>query len=336
MTNPVLIEVTRGPLLESWHRGAVAVASASGAMALQLGDVVQPIYPRSSIKALQALPLIETGAADHFGYGAQEIALACASHAGTERHTRLAAAMLERIGLKEEALGCGAHAPLGGAAAQALNERHREPTQLHNNCSGKHAGMLATAVHLGEPTAGYWEVDHPVQQRVLDVLVDMSGVALGPEVQGFDGCSVPNWAMPISALARMFARFVTGNGLAPERRIAVERILAACWEHPELIAGRGCADTVIMRELPGQVFMKTGAEGVYCGAFPELGLGFALKIDDGTKRAAAGATMALVERLYPAALGLMNRKSIKTWRGGEVGTIHSSEVFEDALGGLKS
>ncbi|MFA9550802.1 MAG: asparaginase [Hyphomicrobium sp.] len=336
MANPVLIEVTRGPLVESWHRGAIAVASASGTMALQLGDVAQPIYPRSSIKALQALPMIETGAADRFGYGSQEIALACASHTGTESHTRLAAAMLERIGLKEQALGCGAHMPLGGAAAKALHESHREPTQFHNNCSGKHAGMLATAVHLGETTDGYWEVDHPVQQRVLDVLVDMSGVALGPEVLGFDGCSVPNWAMPLSALARLFARFVTGEGLAPERWVAVQRILAACWEHPELIAGRGCADTVVMGELPGQVFMKTGAEGVYCGGFAELGLGFALKIDDGAKRAAAGATMALVEKVYPAAIGLMNRSSLKTWRGVEVGTIRSSTQLEDALGGLKS
>ena len=336
MVNPILIEVTRGPLVESWHRGAIAVANASGAMALQLGDVVQPIYPRSSIKALQALPLIETGAADHFGFGAQEIALACASHTGTERHTRLVAAMLERIGLNEEALGCGPHMPLGGAAAKALNESHRKPTQLHNNCSGKHAGMLATALYLGEPTAGYWQVDHPVQQRILHVLVEMSGVALGPEVTGFDGCSVPNWAMPLSTLARMFARFATGNGLAPERRIAVERILAACWEYPELIAGKGCTDTIVMRELPGRVFLKTGAEGVYCGAFPELGLGFALKIDDGTKRAAAGATMALVERHYPLGLGLMNRKSTKTWRGIEVGTIRSSAAFEDALAGLKT
>ncbi len=335
MANPILIEVTRGPLLESWHRGAVAVASASGAIALQLGDVVQPIYPRSAIKALQALPLIESGAADRFGFGAQEIALTCGSHTGTDRHTRLAAAMLERIGLAEEALECGAHVPLGGAAAKALNKSHREPTQLHNNCSGKHAGMLATAIHLDEPTADYWELDHPVQQRIKDVLVDMSGVALGPEVQGFDGCSVPNWAMPLSALARMFARFATGDGLAPERRIAVERILAACWEYPELIAGKGCADTVVMRELPGQVFMKTGAEGVYCGAFPELGLGFALKIDDGAKRAAAGAAMALVERFYPAAIGLMQRSSIKTWHGVEVGTIRSSAAFKDALGGLK-
>lgn len=335
MANPILIEVTRGPLVESWHRGAVAIASPSGALALQLGDIERAVYPRSAIKALQALPLVETGTADRFGFGPAEIALACGSHAGTERHTALAAAMLARAGLTPDALGCGAHPPLGAAAAKALIEKGCEPTQLHNNCSGKHAGMLATAVHLAEPTEGYCAPGHPVQQRIHRALAEISGVPLGPDVEGLDGCSVPNWAMPLCVLARTFARMVTGEGLAPARRQAVARILEACWENPELVAGRGRADTVVMRALPRQVFMKTGAEGVYCGAFPELKLGFALKIDDGAKRAAAGAAMALVERLYPAARGLMPYGPIKTWRGVEVGAIRSSPGFEAALAGLK-
>jgi L-asparaginase II len=335
MANPILIEATRGPLVESWHRGAIAVAAPSGALALQLGDVERPVYPRSAVKALQALPLIESGAADRFGFGAAEIALACGSHAGTERHTQLALSMLERAGLSPDALGCGAHPPLGASAAAALIAEGCEPTQLHNNCSGKHAGMLATAVHLREPTAAYWEPAHPVQQRIQRVLEEMSGLPLGPDVQGIDGCSVPNWAMPLVVLARTFARLATGEGYSPERRQAVARILKACWEQPELVAGRGRADTVVMRALPGQVFMKTGAEGVYCGAFPELGLGFALKIDDGAKRASAGAAIALVERFYPTARGLMPLGAIKTWRGVEVGAIRSSAAFEAALAGLK-
>ena len=335
MANPVLIEVTRGPLVESWHRGAVAVAAPSGALALGLGDVERPVYPRSAIKALQALPLVETGAADRFGFGAAEIALACGSHAGTERQAALAASMLQRAGLTADALHCGAHAPLGASAANALITRGEAPTQLHNNCSGKHAGMLATAVHLDEPVAGYWEPGHNVQQRIQRALAEMSGVALGADVQGIDGCSVPNWAMPLSVLARTFARLATGQGLALERRQALRRILEACWENPELVAGRGRADTVVMRALPGQVFMKTGAEGVYCGAFPVLGLGFALKIDDGGKRASAGAAMALVERFYPAARGLMPYGEIKTWWGVEVGSIRSAAPFEDALDKLK-
>jgi len=335
MANPILIELTRGPLVESWHRGAVAISSPSGTLALQLGDVERPVYPRSAVKALQALPLVESGAADHFGFGAPEIALACGSHAGTERHAGLAASMLERAGLRPDALGCGAHPPLAVSAASALIAAGCEPTQLHNNCSGKHAGMLATAVHLNEPIAGYWEPTHPVQERIRQALADVSGAPLGPDVLGIDGCSVPNWAMPLKLLARTFARLVTGEGLAPPRRQAIARILEACWEQPELVAGKGRADTVVMRAFPGQVFMKTGAEGVYCGGFPELKLGFALKIDDGAKRAAAGAAMALIERFFPAARGLMPYGPIKTWRGAEVGAIRSAAVFEDALAALK-
>lgn len=335
MTNPILIEVTRGPLVESWHRGAVAIAAPSGALALRLGDVERPVYPRSAVKALQALPLIESGAADRFGFGMPEIALACGSHAGTERHTHLAAAMLARAGLDQDDLGCGAHLPLGSSAASALVAVGELPSQLHNNCSGKHAGMLATAVHLGEPTAGYWDVSHPVQRRIHQALAEITGLPLGADVRGIDGCSVPNWAMPLSVLARAFAKLVTGEGMPAERRAAVARILDACWEQPDMVAGKSRADTVVMRALPRQVYMKTGAEGVYCGAFPELGLGFALKIDDGAKRAAAGAAMALVERVYPAARGLMPVGAIKTWRGLEVGEVRSSAQFEDALASLK-
>src|SRR5215207_3914419 len=192
MDDPILIEVMRGMLVESWHRGAVAIAAPSGALALRLGDVDRPVYPRSAAKALQALPLIETGAADRFGFGPAEIALACGSHAGTERHTHLAAAMLDRAGLKPDALGCGAHAPLGASAANALIKAGEAPTQLHNNCSGKHAGMLATAVHLREATRGYCELGHPVQQRVHRALAEISGLSLGADVRGMDGCSVPN------------------------------------------------------------------------------------------------------------------------------------------------
>ncbi len=335
MTNPILIEVTRGPLVESWHRGAVAIAAPSGALALSLGDVESPVYPRSAVKALQALPLIESGAADRFGFGPAEIALACGSHAGTERHTHLAATMLDRAGLDPNDLGCGAHMPLGSSAANALIAAGEKPSQLHNNCSGKHAGMLATAVHLGEPTRGYCAVDHPVQQRVHEALRDITGLPLGADVRGIDGCSVPNWAMPLSVMARAFAQLVTGVGMSADRKAAVERILDACWQYPDMVAGKSRADTVVMRELPRQVFMKTGAEGVYCGAFPQLGLGFALKIEDGAKRAAAGAAMALVERLYPVARGLMPVGAIKTWHGVEVGEVRSAPVFEDALGTLK-
>ena len=331
MGNPVLIEVTRGPLVESFHTGALAIAGTSGPPLVSLGDVRRPVFPRSAVKAVQCLPLIETGAADAFSYGDAEIALACASHSGTPRHTEVARTMLERVGLGEEALGCGVHAPQSAAAANALLLEGHRPSQLHNNCSGKHAGMIATARHLGESVEGYWTVSHPVQKRICSALAELAGVELGADVRAIDGCAVPTWAVSLEGLARVFARLVSGEGLSPERRAAADRILRACWAEPELVAGEGRADTVVMRKLPGEVFMKTGAEGVYCGGFPRLGLGFALKIDDGAKRAAAGATISLIERVVPAARGLVDKRVMRNWRGMEVGEIRSSAALERAL-----
>ena len=333
--NPVLIEVTRAARVESFHTGAIAIARANGELVLEVGNVRRPVFARSAVKALQCLPLIESGAADRFGFGEAEIALACASHTGTDRHTALCRHMLDLIGLDEPALGCGAHAPMSASAARHLVELKSRPSQLHNNCSGKHVGMLATALHLGEPTIDYWEPEHPVQQRVLAVLRDLTDLSLGPDTRGTDGCSVPTWAMPLASMAQTFARLVTGDGMTAERRAAVERILSACWAEPELVAGPGRADTTVMTKLPGRIFMKTGAEGVYCGGFPELGLGFALKIDDGATRASAGATVALVERLLPDARGLVDRSIIKSWRGAEVGAIRTSDILERALDGLR-
>ena len=335
MTNPVLIEVTRGSLVESTHTGAVALADTSGRLLAALGDVKRPVFARSAIKALQCLPLIETGAADRFGFGPAEIALACASHSGSERHTTMAGAMLEKIGLAEVDLKCGAHLPRDTGETRALLLNGGRPNQLHNNCSGKHAGMLATAVHLGEPLPGYFEVDHPVQQRIRKTLVEVTGVELGSDALGIDGCSVPTWALPLADMARTFARFGTAEGFAPVRRTAIARIVEACWEEPELVAGTGRTDSVVMARLPGRVFMKTGAEGVYCGAFPELGLGFALKVDDGAARAAAGAAMALIERLVPAARNLIDKRIVRNWRGIVVGSNRSSAEFERALDRIK-
>src|SRR5205814_4169604 len=213
MRNPVLIELTRGALIESRHAGAVAVVRADGEIVAAVGDVAAPIFPRSAIKPLQAIPLVETGAADHFGFGPPEIALASASHSGTQAHTALVRSMLARAGLSPDALACGVHEPLDPATARAMIRSGAAPTALHHNCSGKHAGMLATAVHKDEPADGYWRPDHPVQARIASILEELAGVRLSSEVRGTDGCSVPNWAMPLSGLAQAFARLTTGEGL---------------------------------------------------------------------------------------------------------------------------
>ncbi|HZA02780.1 MAG TPA: asparaginase, partial [Hyphomicrobiaceae bacterium] len=330
-SNPVLIELTRGPVVESVHTGALALARPTGELLLALGDVGRPIFPRSAIKSLQCLPLIESGAADRFGFGDAEIALACASHTGTARHVHVATGMLERIGLTQGALACGVHPPQSTAAQKQLAIAGTEPSALHNNCSGKHAGMLATAVHLGEPIDNYWRPDHPVQLRVRETLEDFTGCSLAAEVRGIDGCSAPNWAIPLAALARAFACFVTGEGAGAKHRLSAQRIAEACWAKPKLVAGAGRLDTRVMRRWPGQAFTKTGAEGVYCGGLPDLGIGFALKVDDGAGRASEAVVLRLLEHLLPGAAELDQVRTLKNWRGLEVGERRASATLTHAL-----
>ncbi len=334
MQNPVLIELTRGHLVESTHSGAIAVMRADGAPVAAIGDTARPVFPRSAIKPLQAFPFLATGAVDRFGFGEPEIAIACASHTGTGRHTSLVAAMLARAGLSADALACGTHEPMDPTTQRELIRSGAKPSPLHHNCSGKHAAMLATAAHLAEPVADYWRPEHPVQQRIRRTLEDLAGGALGADVCGIDGCSVPNWAVPLSGLARAFARLGSGVGLA-EREVAGRRIARACWAHPDLVAGPGTLVTDIMQRLRARVLLKSGAEGVYGGALPEHGLGFALKIADGAKRAAEAAAVHLIAHFYPAARDLGPRPRLANWRGVEVGAIRPSPALAAMLGGLR-
>jgi L-asparaginase II len=243
--------------------------------------------------------------------------------------------MLARAGLPATALACGVHAPMDADSACELIRSGTLPSALTHNCSGKHAGMLATAAHLGEPTEGYWRPDHPVQQRIERALSDMTGCRLGPEVRGIDGCSVPNWAIPLAGLARAFARLATGEGLSPARADACRRIAQACWAHPNLVAGPGWLVTLVMERLPGKVLLKSGAEGVYCGALPERGLGFALKIDDGAMRAAEVVAADIVARAYPAAQHLGPPRSVTNWRGLEVGRLRTTDALGEMLSKLR-
>jgi L-asparaginase II len=275
MDNPVLVEVTRGGRAESRHRGAVAIVDADGAAVFALGDVEAAVFPRSAVKALQALPLVESGAADALGFGDRELALAQASHGGEPAHVELAASMLARAGLGEGDLECGVHKPSHPASAAAMIRLGERPTQLHNNCSGKHANFLALARHLGVAHAGYVEAGHPVQQAVRDALEALTGAAHGAGACGIDGCSIPTYAVPLRALALGFARLATGQGLHPVRAAAAERLYSAAVRQPYFIAGTARFDTDAMLLLDGAALVKTGAEGVYCAALP--GLGWALR-----------------------------------------------------------
>jgi L-asparaginase II len=295
-SDPVAVLVRRGDRIESTHRVAYAVADAGGAVLHHEGDVVRPVFPRSSVKPLQALPLIESGAAQRFAVSEQELALACASHGGEPMHTEIVAAWLARLGLDLSALECGAHPPTHEATARQLVEQRRPPSPLHNNCSGKHAGMLTLALHLGAPVAGYVAPDHPVQQRITALLAAMAGASLA--APAIDGCGVPTHAMPLVGLATAMARLADPGPSpgAPGRAEACVRICAAMAAHPLLVAGSGRACSQIMAAAP-QVLVKTGAEGVYVAALPEQKLGLALKVDDGAGRAAVVALMALLARL---------------------------------------
>jgi L-asparaginase II len=332
MSNPVLVEVLRGALVESRHRGAVAVVDAAGATVAAIGDVAAPVFPRSAIKALQALVLVESGAADRYGFGDEELALACASHGGEPEHVAGVARMLAAAGLDAGALACGAHWPAYQPAAAAL-ARTGAPSALHNNCSGKHAGFLCAACAMVIDHADYWQPKHPVQQQVRAVLQDFTGTRLGDERRAVDGCSVPTWAVPLEGLARAFAILGTGHGLAPERARAVARLRAACAHKPWHVAGTGRFCTEIMQMFGARVFVKTGAEGVYCGALPGPGLGIAIKCDDGAGRAAQLIMVAMMARFLPldaverVALAPFLRPVLRNWNSFEVGTLRTTAAL---------
>lgn len=326
MTNPLLAEVTRGGIVESRHRGAYAVSDSQGRIVASAGDIAQAVFPRSAIKAFQCLPVIESGAAGKYRFSDEEIALACASHNGEPSHVRVARGMLVKAGESEAHYECGAHWPSDFEAQRALARAGAEPLAVHNNCSGKHAAMLALARVLGAPHEGYVKRGHAVQRAVERTMSELTGIDLGAQPCGIDGCSVPTWAIPLSNLALAFARFASGEGLSEKRRAAAQRIIAAVRAHPFMVAGSDRFCTRLMTAVP-RAFVKTGAEGVFCGAIPHAGLGIALKCDDGAHRASETAFAGVLASLdvwsaeERAALATFAHAELKNWRKMEVGEV---------------
>jgi L-asparaginase II len=332
MGNPVLVEIMRGGLVESRHSGAIAVIDVDGRRVFALGDIDAPVYPRSAIKALQALVLIESGAADRYAFGAEELALACASHGGEEGHVATATRMLKLAGLEPSALKCGTHWPLYQPAAQALARTGGTANALHNNCSGKHSGFLCAACALDADRGSYFEAAHPVQREVKATLENLGGAAIRDSARAIDGCSVPTWAMPLANLARAFARFGTGAGLAPACAQAAKRLRAACAERPWHAAGTGRFCTEVMTKFGARIFVKTGAEGMCCAALPEQGLGIAVKCDDGAGRAGEVMMATTIARLLNtdtdrAALEKFIRPPLRNWNGIAVGKIRPTAAI---------
>lgn len=328
--NPILVETTRGGHVESRHRGALHVVDGDGTVRLSLGNVVQPVFPRSAIKMIQALPLLESGAAAAAGLSPAELALACASHLGEPMHTEAVAAWLARQGMDMTMLACPAHAPMHGPSAEALIRQGQAPCALHNNCSGKHAGFLTLARHLGRPLAGYEQRGHAVQEAVFDTLVGLCGLEAAPP-WGVDGCAAPNPFLPLAAVAAAMARLAVPASLMPRRAAAARALVAAMAAHPDLVAGSGRPCTRLIRAASGGAVVKLGAEGVYVGLLPDQGLGFALKVDDGAGRAAAVLAAGLLDHLGalpPARRGDVAdllEAPVTTWGHVPVGVVRLAE-----------
>jgi L-asparaginase II len=298
---PLAVESTRGGILESRHTVAVAAADQPGRLVAWAGDPEQITFWRSAAKPFQAMPLVQDGAADAFGFGEPELALACASHSSEPQHVELARRMLAAIGCSERDLACGGHTPLGDAAAKRMIREGLTPTPVWSNCSGKHAGMLALARHHGWPTAGYEKREHPVQQRIIAETAGWTGVDPADMGLGIDGCTVVCFGLPLHAMARAYARLITAT------EPAAVRIRQAMMRHPELVAGAGRYCTHLMSAWPGGVLAKVGAEGVYSAALPDAGVGITLKVEDGDMVSAPialhGVLEQLVARLLPERAG---------------------------------
>jgi len=296
MPEPLICEITRGTMVESRHR-VHAVVVTEGGVAETWGDPGLMHYPRSAIKFIQALPFIESGAADAVKAGPAELALSAASHSGEHKHTATITAWLERMGMSADTLRCGAHLPFGDAAMHDFLRNGETMTRVHNNCSGKHAGFLATAQHLGENLDDYLEVDHPVQTRLFDLLSELSGETLDGTGRGIDGCGIPVYGMTLEGLARAAQKLAAPKGMGTVRTKAIERLLDAVTSHSFYVAGTGRFDTDFMAASKGRVATKIGAEGVHFAVDRKTGTGIALKAEDGAKRASDAAMGQLLIRM---------------------------------------
>lgn len=327
--NPVLAEVVRGNWVENRHRGAFVVMDADGQIIASAGDIERPVFPRSAIKSMQALAMFDRHAIERFHQTSEELALACASHHGEDAHVAGVSHFLDRMGLSVADLECGAHMPTNGAAREAVRISGQGPSALHNNCSGKHAGMLSVALAMGVPTKDYVSREHDVQRAVRASVEAVIGESLTEDRCGTDGCSIPTWAAPLRAWALGFARMSSGKGLDAGHAAAATALFDAATSHPHLVAGTGHFDTLVMEAFGGRVMQKVGADGVQCGAIRDKGWGYALKCDDG-HIAASQAMIAGVLLKYAdpdagqkAVLERFARQEVKSVRKAVIGELRA-------------
>ncbi len=332
METPVLAKVIRGETVESVHRGHLLAIGGDGKVHLSIGDPQTVTYFRSSSKPFQAMPCITSGAAEAFGFTEDEIAMACASHSGEPKHVEIAARMLEKCGLAESDLQCGTHLPFYEKEAERLLRADETITQLHNNCSGKHAAMLAFAKHINADTDRYLLPQSPVQQAILKTVSIFCEIPKEEIAVGIDGCCAPNFALPLSAMARGFLNLVAPRDDFQDEtvRSAATRIVSAMLNYPELIGGSERLDTMLMQAAPGKFVSKVGADGVWlCGILPSdeypKGAAIALKIEDGDDHHARPVVAVEMLRqlgiLSPDDLPDLSPMPIKNRRGDVVGRV---------------
>ena len=328
--SPILVEITRGGMIESIHRGTAIICNAKGEIVKSWGDIDRAIYPRSAIKPLQTIPVLESGAADAYKMDGAEIALCCASHSGELIHTERVMAWLKRMELDHNSLECGPQLPVDHATAKTMLQNRIAPNAIHNNCSGKHSGMLATALHEKQQLSGYTSADHPIQIRLMKMIGELGEVDLSRTARGIDGCGIPVFGIPIKAVALAMAKLADSYSLSESRRAAIERIVESCSQNPLMISGTNKINSLIQAEASDKAIVKGGAEGVYTAAVKSLGIGVCIKIDDGAARAASNAMISILE-----SLGVLDASSVQSikesgfkdvqnWSGNLVGRIQSS------------
>jgi L-asparaginase II len=293
----LLVEVTRNNMVESCHFGAAVVCDFKGNVLQSFGDIQQLVFPRSALKPMLAIQLVESGAADHFALNDAKLSLACSSHQGEQMHQELVNSWINQMGLSEEYLACGPALPEDSESAHQLIVKGQPGSRIHHNCSGKHVGFLTTAHHLGLPLEGYHRIDHPLQQLSLDILSDLADVDLRHYPMGIDGCGLPAPTMPLLRLALAMARFGKPVDLSANRAQAIYRLHKAISNEALFMAGHGTIVSELIDATKGAVLAKTGAEGIIIAALPQQGLGVALKIADGSSRARSVALLAILDHL---------------------------------------
>jgi L-asparaginase II len=296
ISNPILVQMRRGDMVESFFRGAYAVMDEAGQSIDSAGDIDRLVYPRSALKPIQALGVMRSGAAEAFQLSLPEIALACASHNGEERHVRIVKHWLGRLGFSCDVLECGIHASMNKETMLDFVREGRHLTPAHNACSGKHASFITQALHLKVPVKGYSAFDHPVQQYVNSTIEEVIEIDVKEAPKGIDGCQVPVIGMPLKKLARGMSKMARPETLGTALARGAEKIITAIQTHPDLIAGTGRFCSAITQESGGRILAKMGADGVFCAILPERGWGIALKIDDGHLVAAEVALMGILKK----------------------------------------